>query len=96
MELYRGTIFRLTYCFDKIENQAFIITEYNDDPEFVFQIVCISGFKAGTILGHIKRSNRDKLSITRTNLISEIKRNFLNPDMKSLEIYKSIEEMYPT
>lgn len=93
MEIYRGTFFKLTYCFEVTETQIFMLAEYYEDPDFMFQIICVTGNKAGTIQGYIKNNNNSKVCITIDELREGIKRNFLNPDFESLEIFESITEI---
>jgi hypothetical protein len=90
MEIYRGTFFKLTYCFEETDTQVFILAEYNEDTDFMFQIICVTGYKSGTIQGYIKNNNNSKVCITVDELKEGIKRNFLNPEFESLEIFENL------
>lgn len=84
---YRGTIFTISYLGDIQERESFLLTECFED-EYVFQIICISGYGAGTVQGYIKKGvlARTHRAITHEELIEGIKYNFLNPDFDSLKI----------
>jgi len=60
----------------------------NTEKEFPFQLVCISGYKAGTIGGYFKQENieKDKKAISKSNLLIELNRNFLNFEESSLQV----------
>lgn len=51
------------------------------DKDYVFQIVCISGYHAGNIYGYVKTDNkaasRNVRGVSKGHLTKEIKRNFL-------------------
>lgn len=84
---YVGTIFTISFFWDRQERDTFILAEsYNN--EYAFKIVCISGYSAGTVLGYIKKVilTRIPCGITRDELIKGIKYNILNPDLNSLKI----------
>ena len=84
---YRGTIFTITHFWDREERESYLLSEcFKED--YVFQIVCISGYSAGTILGYIKKGvlKDTHCAITHEELIDGIKYNFLKPDLDSLKI----------
>ena len=83
---YRGTIFTISYFWDRRERDTFVLAECQDD-DFIFQIICISGYNSGTIMGHIKRGIfRTARGITYKELVEGIKENILNPDLNSLKV----------
>jgi hypothetical protein len=87
MQLYRGTIFRLTFRFDQVETESFMLVEYHESEEYLFQIICISGYKAGTISGYIRSNNlTESKCISEEYLKAEVFRNFLNPDLENMQI----------
>ncbi len=83
---YVGTIFTISFLWDRQERDTFILAESYDN-EYAFKIVCISGYSAGTILGYVKKVILTKMpyAITRDELIEGIKYNILNPDLNSLK-----------
>ncbi|MBR3940216.1 MAG: hypothetical protein IKJ67_09650 [Bacteroidales bacterium] len=82
-----GTIFTISFFWDRPERDTFILAESHDD-ENVFKIVCISGYSAGTQSGYIKKGvlKETRRAITYTELIEGIKYNILSPDLNSLKI----------
>lgn len=86
-KFYRGTIFTISYFWDKKECDSFLLAECWDE-NYIFQIVCISGYNAGTVLGYIKKGTLSGThrAITYEELIDGIKENFMNPDLESLKI----------
>ena len=83
---YRGTIFTISYFWDRKERDTFVLAECQDDG-FIFQIICISGYNSGTIMGYIKRGIfRTERGITYKELVEGIKENILNPDLNSLKV----------
>ena len=83
---YRGTIFTISYFFFFEERDSFVLAECQDDG-FIFQIICISGYNSGTIMGYIKRGIlRTERGITYKELVEGIKVNTLNPDLNSLKV----------
>ena len=63
----------------------------NFEKEFPFQLICISGYKAGTIGGYVKQENieKDRTAISKSNLIIELNRNFLNFDVGSFQVVEN-------
>ena len=83
---YRGTIFTISYFWDREERDSFVLAECHDDG-FIFQIICISGYNSGTIMGYIKIGIfRTERGITYKELVEGIKVNILNPDLSSLKV----------
>ena len=84
---YVGTIFTISFFWDRQERDTFILAESVDDDS-AFKIVCISGYSAGTLLGYIKNGILKETCsvITYMELIEGIKYNILNPDLSSLKI----------
>ena len=83
---YRGTIFTIYYFWDREERDYFVLAECQDNG-FIFQIICISGYNSGTIMGYIKRGIfRTERGITYKELVEGIKVNILNPDLSSLKV----------
>ena len=91
--LYRGSIIRFKFCFEIEQEEEYMIVE-NFEKEFPFQLICISGYKAGTIGGYVKHENdeRDRTAISKSNLIIELNRNFLNFDLGSLQVIENSSE----
>lgn len=82
---YRGTIFTISYFWDREERDSFVLAECQDDG--FIQIICISGYNSGTIMGYIKRGIlRTERGITYKELVEGIKVNTLNPDLNSLKV----------
>jgi hypothetical protein len=69
--------------------EKFILAEYHDE-EFVFQLICIDGYNAGSISGYIKTDPKFKIkhkkAVSSEHLINEIRRNFGNVDFETLTI----------
>lgn len=91
--LYRGSIIRFKFSFEIEQEEEYMIVE-NNEKEFPFQLICISGYKAGTIGGYVKQENieKDSESISKSNLVIELKRNFLNFDVGSLQVVENTSE----
>jgi len=87
--LFRGTIIRFKFCFEIEQEEDYMIVD-NTEKEFPFQLVCISGYKAGTIGGYVKQENieKDKTAISKSNLLIELNRNFLNFEESSLQVVR--------
>ena len=76
---YMGTVFELNH-------EKYMLADCFD-PKFEFQIVCISGYHAGNILGYIKKDSllsNTHQAVTKDHLLKEINRNFL--DIQELNI----------
>lgn len=88
--LYRGSIIRFKFNFESEQEEEYMIVD-NFEKEFPFQLICISGYKAGTIGGYVKQENieKDRTAISKSNLIIELNRNFLNFDVGSLQVVHS-------
>uniref|UniRef100_A0AB33IVI6 Uncharacterized protein n=2 Tax=unclassified Prevotella TaxID=2638335 RepID=A0AB33IVI6_9BACT len=84
---YRGTIFTISYFWDRPERDSFILAEC-EGKNLLFQIICISGYNSGTVLGYIKKGALSSIqrAITYEELVEGIIHNFLNPDLSSLKI----------
>lgn len=90
--LFRGTTFKLfnpVAYIPKVEK--FILAECHEEG-FVFQVICISDYNAGTIAGYFKEElpalkKKDK-AVSKPHFINELKRNFGEIDIKTLEIEK--------
>ena len=91
--LYRGSIIRFKFSFEIEQEEEYMIVE-NYEQQFPFQLICISGYKAGTIGGYVKQENfeKDSESISKSNLIIELNRNFLNFDVGSLQVVENSSE----
>jgi hypothetical protein len=88
---YRGTIFSLTHFWDYERRETFILSDYFDtnNEGILFQLICISGDKPGTICGYIRNGILFKENIgaiTYDELINGIKYNFLKPYLETLVI----------
>jgi hypothetical protein len=57
--LYRGSIIRFKFYFESEQEEEYMIVD-NFEKEFPFQLICISGYKAGTIGGYVKQENIEK------------------------------------
>jgi hypothetical protein len=88
--LYRGSIIRFKFYFESEQEEEYMIVD-NFEKEFPFQLICISGYKAGTIGGYVKQENieKDRTAISKSNLIIELNRNFLNFDVGSLQVVEN-------
>jgi hypothetical protein len=80
---FSGGRFSLLNKLDTSNNpkeETYMLVEYAED-DYVFQIVCISGYKSGKICGYISHdplaTKKNVVGVTREHLIKEIKRNFL-------------------
>jgi hypothetical protein len=87
--LFRGSIIRFKFCFEIEQEEDFMLVE-NTENEFPFQLICISGYKAGTIGGYIKQESieKDKIAISTSKLLIELNRNFLNFEESSLQVVR--------
>jgi hypothetical protein len=76
--MYRaGSTFKFDYEHDGVieKNHWFILANtYKSD--FIFQLICIKGYHAGTIECYIKKESHD-FEISKEHLIMELNRNFL-------------------
>lgn len=89
---YRGTVFTISYFWDRPERDSFVLAECQEG-KFIFQIVCISGYNSGTVMGYIRNGvlSKTHCAITYEELIDGIQNNFMNPDLKSLKIENEYE-----
>jgi hypothetical protein len=87
--LFSGSIIRFKFCFE-IEQEADFMIVDNTEKEFPFQLICITGYKAGTIGGYFKQENieKDKIAISKSKLLIELNRNFLNFEESSLQVVR--------
>lgn len=77
--MYRiGTIIKFDYAHDGLieKDHSFILAE-NHDSEYIFQIVCISGYHKGSIEGYIRKENGVVGGVNKKHLIQELDRNFI-------------------
>ncbi len=55
---------------------------------FSFQVICISGYDAGSLSGYFKEEQKaiedNKINVSKTHFIKEIERNFGKIDKKTL------------
>jgi len=91
--IYRGTTVKFKFNFDSPAEEVYILAEHHDDPEYVFQLICISGYNSGTIGGYIKIESKieNVRAVTSEHLKSELIRNFLNFELESFEILRQME-----
>lgn len=84
---FRGTVIKFEYCFDVPQKDIYIIAE-NQDDDFPFQLICISGQKSGTIGAFIKKDVTmiNQKAVSKQHLLKEIHRNFLNFDAESFDV----------
>lgn len=85
---FRGTFIKLTYKYEFEETNEFILAECHESG-YLFQIICVSGYHAGTIAGYIKEGSLAEKSIaalTHKELIEGLKANFLNLKVRSIVI----------
>lgn len=91
--IYRGATVKFKFNFDSPAEEVYVLAEYHDDPKYVFQLICISGYNSGTIGGYIKVESKieNARAITMEHLKSELKRNFLNFESESTKILRQME-----
>ena len=92
--LYRGTTFEFTNTDESGVTQLdrYMLVESYEEG-FVFQIVCLSGYNAGSINGYIREDgalNGIHKGITRDHLMKEINRNFFNVRIDTIKIYEDV------
>lgn len=80
--LFRGTIFEFALKSDEGQNllSRYMLVECHE-VGYVFQIICLSGYKTGAIYGYIKEDPTLKgthRGISSDHLLDELRRNFLN------------------
>jgi len=87
---YRGTI--VEFVSTNAPNRSlekYILAECHED-EKVFQIICISGYHAGSVEGFVDRDSSplatNSKAVTYEHLISELKKNFEIVKMDSFKI----------
>lgn len=76
-----GTQFELITTYDDIEKrQTYMLCEVNEEDVF-FQIICISGYNAGKLIGFVNEQLEMKekgyKAISKSFFEKEIERNFL-------------------
>ena len=91
-KFFEGTKFRLITTYDgKEEDQEYMLCETHE-PSKVFQIICVSGYNAGKLVGYInideEMQRKNYKAITLDHLKNEVKRNFIYKP-GSLSIHKS-------
>lgn len=76
-KFYRGTIFTITYLEDIVERNSFVLAECLDN-DYIFQIICISGYNSGTIFGYVDYGilGKHHKAITKEELVVSIKKTF--------------------
>lgn len=86
-----GTKFKFIYEHDGLieEEHSFILSEYHDD-DFLFQIVCISGYHKGRIEGYISKENNTNF-VSLEHLKHELNGNFIKIHWKSFYLFESDE-----
>lgn len=90
---YKGTIFEFLNPEAYIPAiEKFILAE-SHEKGFVFQIICISGYNAGSISGYFREERKalldSKMAVSYSHFIIELERNFGKIDIKTLKIDKS-------
>lgn len=78
---FRGTKISLVDTFsEKKINKSYLLAEVNDE-KFVFQIICLTGYDSGRIIGYVTKdpiADEQMISgVTKTHLINEISRNVI-------------------
>ena len=92
--LYRGTTFEFISIGESGDSQLgrhMLVESYEEG--FVFQIVCLSGYNAGSINGYIREDgalNGIHKGTTTDHLMREINRNFLNIQVGTIKIYEDV------
>lgn len=91
--IYKGTLVRFKFCFDLPSEEVYMLAEHNEQDENVFQLICVSGYKSGSLGGLVRNDPKvdNAIAITMEHLKSELKRNFLNFESESTKILKQME-----
>lgn len=82
--LYRGTSFE--FCLQNKESQKYMLVELYED-DFVFQIVCLTGYYAGVVEGLVINELLSAKAITIEHLKKELNRNFKDIDWNTFQLF---------
>lgn len=89
--LYRGTFFEFSCTGDDRRGLVRYILAELYEEEYVFQIICISGYYAGIINGYVKKetlvTEMKVAAITLKHLKNELNNNFENIDWDSFKLF---------
>lgn len=91
---YRGTKFSFEQGDAQNQpNLEYILAECHEE-DFLFQIICLSGYGSGLICGYVKNSSSlldsGHKAITKANLIDEINRNFQKVILPSIRVCETV------
>lgn len=89
---FKGTIIELINPLSHSSDiEKYMLIE-NREAGYVFQLVCISGYYAGTSFGMVKEDpklNQEYDGVSKQHLITEIERNFGEISKDALKIYSA-------
>jgi hypothetical protein len=90
---YRGTQILAQNQNDRLKELRTYMLVESFNPEYFFQLVCISGYSAGVMFGYIRKDpvavETNRIAVTKDFLFEQIKYNLGEIEMQT---YKVIEK----